>query len=57
MQKELGAARSGTVLYLGPFYAGLISWLLLNEPPSDFHFVGGALILLGIFWVSRAPRP
>jgi drug/metabolite transporter (DMT)-like permease len=56
MQKELGAARSGTVLYLGPFYAGLISWLLLNEPPSDFHFVGGAFILLGIFWVSRAPR-
>ncbi len=55
MQRELGAARTAMVLYLGPLYAGVMSWFLLNEPPQLFHLVGGVGILLGIYLVT-APR-
>jgi drug/metabolite transporter (DMT)-like permease len=49
MQRELGAARVGVVLYLGPIYAAAAAWLVLGEPVRDFHWVGAALILPGIY--------
>lgn len=49
MQRELGAARVGVVLYLGPIYAAAAAWLVLGEPVLDFHWVGAALILPGIY--------
>jgi drug/metabolite transporter (DMT)-like permease len=55
MQRELGAAKTAMVLYLGPLYAGLMSWVLLNEPPQLFHLVGGIGILLGIYLVTASP--
>ena len=51
MQRVLGAARVGTVLYLSPLYAAVTGWLLLGEPIEPFHIVGAALILPGI-WLS-----
>ncbi len=56
MQRELGAARVGVVLYLGPIYAAAAGWLVLGEPVYGFHFAGAALILPGIFLATR-PAP
>jgi drug/metabolite transporter (DMT)-like permease len=55
MLRELGAAKSGLVLYLGPVYAALTAWVLLGEPPQWFHAVGAALILPSI-WVATRGR-
>lgn len=55
MQKHLGPARAGLVLYLGPPYAAAITWLLLGEQPSWYHWVGTALLLPGM-WLATAAR-
>jgi drug/metabolite transporter (DMT)-like permease len=57
MQRELGPARTGLVLYLGPPYAAALSWLLLGEAPYWYHWVGTALLLPGIWLATRAQRP
>ena len=44
-QKILGASRVAVTLYLGPVYAALVAWLLLNEP-LGWHHVGGAVLIL-----------
>ena len=56
MQKELGAARTGLVLYLGPVYTAFIAWWLLGEAPMWFHVVGTLLILPGMYLAMRAPK-
>jgi drug/metabolite transporter (DMT)-like permease len=56
MQRELGAARTGLVLYLGPPYAALIGWLFLGERLQPFHLAGAALILPGIWLATRVGR-
>jgi len=56
MQKELGAARTGLVLYLGPIYTALIAWWLLSEPPMWFHGVGTLLILPGMYLAMREQK-
>jgi drug/metabolite transporter (DMT)-like permease len=53
VQKELGAARTGLILYLGPIYAALVAWALLGEQPQWFHALGAALILPGIYLATR----
>lgn len=53
MQRELGAARVGVVIYLGPLYAAGLAWLVLGESLHGFHALGGALALLGIYLVNR----
>jgi drug/metabolite transporter (DMT)-like permease len=56
LQKQVGAARTALVLYLGPVYAALLAWGVLNEPLHIYHAVGAAIILPGIYLASRA-RP
>jgi drug/metabolite transporter (DMT)-like permease len=51
MQRVLGAARVGVVLYLGPIYSAAVGWAVLGERIEPFHAVGAALILPGI-WLS-----
>jgi len=51
MQRVLGAARVGMVLYLGPLYSAAIGWAVLGERVQPFHAVGAMLILPGI-WLS-----
>jgi drug/metabolite transporter (DMT)-like permease len=53
MQRELGAARVGVVLYLGPIYAAITGYLVLGEPVRGFHWLGAALILPGIYLATR----
>ena len=58
VQRELGAARTGLILYLGPIYAALVAWALLGEQPRWFHALGAALILPGIYLATRtAAKP
>jgi drug/metabolite transporter (DMT)-like permease len=52
-QKILGASRVAVTLYLGPLYAALAAWGVLNEPLGWHHLAGAALILPGVFLVSR----
>ncbi len=53
MQRELGAARVSVVLYLGPIYTALLAWLVLGEGLSAYHLWGMALVLPGIYLVTR----
>lgn len=53
MQRELGTARTGLVLYLGPLWAAAVAWWLLGEAPHWYHFAGAALILPGIYLATR----
>lgn len=55
MQRELGAARVSVVLYLSPIYTALMAWVVLGESLHAFHFWGMALVLPGIFLVTRGP--
>ena len=51
MQRKLGVARVGMVLYLGPLYSAVLAWSVLGERIEWFHGVGALLILPGI-WLS-----
>ena len=51
MQRKLGVAKVGTVLYLGPLYSALLAWSVLGERIEWYHGVGALLILPGI-WLS-----
>ncbi len=52
-QKILGASRVAVTLYLGPLYAAMAAWGVLGEPLGWHHVAGAALILPGVYWVSR----
>lgn len=56
MQRELGASKVSMVLYLAPIYTGLLAWALIGEGLHAFHFWGMALVLPGIYLVTRGPR-
>lgn len=56
MQKVLGPARTGLVLYLGPPYAAAVTWLALGEQPDWYHWVGTALLLPGIWLATSIPK-
>jgi drug/metabolite transporter (DMT)-like permease len=53
MLRELGAAKTGLVLYLSPVYAALTTWLVFSEAPAWYHAVGAALILPSIYFATR----
>jgi len=57
LQRELGPARTGLVLYLGPLWAAGVAWWLLDEAPRWYHFAGAALILPGIYFATRTGPP
>jgi len=52
-QKILGASKVAVTLYLGPLYGALLAWSVLGESLGWHHVVGAALILPGVFLVSR----
>jgi drug/metabolite transporter (DMT)-like permease len=53
VQSELGAAKAGIMLYLGPLYGALTGYLFLREQSQLFHFVGAALILPGVYFATK----
>lgn len=56
MIEQLGATRSGLVLYLSPVYATVIAWKVLNESPHWFHLVGALLVLPSIYLATATKR-
>ncbi len=52
-QKILGASRVAVALYLGPLYAAVVAWAVLGESLGWHHLTGAALILPGVFLVTR----
>ncbi|MDB5805900.1 MAG: hypothetical protein JWN73_3222 [Betaproteobacteria bacterium] len=52
VQRVLGAARTGIIMYVGPVYAAFLAWALLGEALHGFHAVGAALVLGGV-WAVR----
>ena len=56
-QKILGASRVAVALYLGPLYAAVVAWAALGELPGWHHAIGAALILPGVFLVTRLKPP
>ncbi len=55
-QKVLGAGAVAMTLYLGPLYAAVVAWLLLNESLGLHHLVGGVLILSGVALVMSGRK-
>jgi drug/metabolite transporter (DMT)-like permease len=53
VQRQLGVARASAQLYLGPLYGAAMAWSVLGEPVGWHHAVGAALILPGVWLVSR----
>ena len=54
---RLGATIAGATLYLSPVYAAVLAVILLNEQIMTYHVIGGALILPGLWLVSRRRKP
>ena len=52
-QKVLGVSRVAVALYLGPLYAAVAAWAVLGESLGWYHLAGAALILPGVFLVTR----
>lgn len=50
---SLGAARAGIYLYLEPIATTALAVPLLAEYFGVFSAVGGALVLVGVFWAER----
>jgi len=55
-QKVLGAGAVAMTLYLGPLYAAVVAWLLLDEALGMHHLVGGVLILSGVALVMSGRK-
>lgn len=56
-QKILGANRVAVTLYLVPLYVSVVAWTVLGEMPGWHHLVGAALILPGVYLVTRIKPP
>ena len=52
----VGPARAGQAITLLPLFGALLSAALLGEKLHPYHFVGMALILIGIVVAALAPR-
>ncbi|WGS21442.1 MULTISPECIES: DMT family transporter [unclassified Bradyrhizobium] len=48
---KFGSVRTSLVLYVAPIASAILSWIILGEPPTTLHVLGGALILGGV-WAS-----
>ncbi len=48
----LPASRVSQMLLLVPPMAAIIAWVTIDEPPSTMLFIGGPMILLGV-WLGR----
>jgi len=51
----VGPVRSAGYMFLMPLYAALLSFVLLGEAVQAWQLVGGALVLLGL-WFARLQR-
>jgi drug/metabolite transporter (DMT)-like permease len=55
--EAFGPARIGALIYLQPFVSLVVGASVLHEPVTSFALLGGPLVLLGVWLVSRgSPR-
>lgn len=47
--KQIGASRSGVFINLVPFFAILLSWLILDEAIKEIVIIGGVILVMGVF--------
>lgn len=57
IQKTLGAARTGLLMYLIPVYNGGLAYLFLNETLELYHALGAALVLPGVYLATHRAQP
>jgi len=54
-QRVLGPGRTSLGMYLGPIYVALLAYLTIGEPIRSYHWLGGALILAGLWRAVGTP--
>ena len=52
----IGANRAAPFFHVVPVFGSVMAILFLGERPHLFHFIGFALVLIGVFVASRKPR-
>lgn len=57
IQQVLGAGTTSLLMYLIPLYNGVLAFLLLGETLENYHLIGAALVLPGIYLATRKPKP
>ena len=51
----IGPNRAAPFFHLVPAFGTVMSIVFLGEHPQLFHFIGFALVLIGVFVASRRP--
>jgi drug/metabolite transporter (DMT)-like permease len=55
--EDFGPARIGALIYLQPFVSLVVGATVLHEPVTSYALLGGPLVVLGVWLVSRgSPR-
>ncbi len=54
-QRVLGPGPTSLGMYLGPIYVALIAFVVIGEPIRSYHWLGGALILAGLWRAVGSP--
>ncbi|ANF82809.1 multidrug DMT transporter [Acinetobacter sp. NCu2D-2] len=55
--QQLGPNRSSIFMNLIPVFTALIAYLWLNESWTQYHSIGGFIILIGILLAQYTPKP
>tara|TARA_X000000368_G_C22980834_1_gene689841 strand:+ start:20 stop:919 length:900 start_codon:yes stop_codon:yes gene_type:complete len=53
VQKYLGASLTGFTLYLFAVYGSIFGIILFDEYLMKFHYIGGALVFLGVYFAKK----
>ncbi len=53
---RMGPARVSVYLYLLPVFIALLAIIVLDEAPRTYHFVGVAVVTLGVYLADRRER-
>jgi drug/metabolite transporter (DMT)-like permease len=51
----IGANRAAPFFHVVPVFGSVMAIVFLGERPQLFHFIGFALVLVGVFVASRKP--
>src|SRR4029453_180404 len=52
----IGANRAAPFFHVVPVFGTVMSIIFLADTPQAFHFIGFALVLIGVFVASRKPK-
>ena len=56
LQRFLGASVAGFGLYLFAVYGAIFGIIIFEEPLLNFHYLGGALVFLGVYLAKRKSK-